>query len=115
LAVIDLLHKFGLPDAKVIDRFIASHPRADGLPDWASVLSSYRGATIHEGYMDFAKKHDVNDVLRICRHLKDVVARLIFKIIGYSGTYEPVTMKSYGPHRVDWVEPTTEPKNLGFE
>jgi hypothetical protein len=115
LAVIDLLHKFGLPDAEVIDRFIASHPRADGVQDWASVLSSYRGATIHEGYMDFTKKHDVNDVVRICRHLKDVVARVILKIIGYSGTYEPVTMKSYGPHRVDWVEPTTEPKSLGFE
>jgi hypothetical protein len=73
------------------------------------------GATIHEGYMDFTKKHDVNDVIRISRHLKDVVARVILKIIGYSGTYEPVTMRSYGPHRVNWVAPTTEPKNLGFE
>jgi len=115
LAVIDLLQKFGLHDAEVIDKFIASHPRADGLPDWASVLSSYRGATIHEGYMDFTKKHDVNDVVRICQHAKDVIARVILTIIGSRGTYEPVTMKNYGPYKLDWVEPTTQPWKLGFE
>jgi len=115
LAVVDLLHKFGLNDAEVIDRFIASNPRADGLADWASILSSYRGATIHEGYMDFTKKHDVSDVIRICAHLKDVITRVIFKMIGYNGTYEPVTMRSYGPHRLDWVEATTEPWKLGFK
>jgi hypothetical protein len=115
LAVVDLLEKFGLHDAEVLDRFIASHPRADRLADWASVLSSYRGATIHEGYMDFTKKHDVKDVIRICRHLKDVIARVILKIIGYNGSYEPVTMTSYGPHKLDWVEPTTEPWKLGFK
>lgn len=115
LAVVDLLHTFGLNDADVIDRFISSNPRVDGLADWASVLSSYRGATIHEGYMDFTKKHDVSDVIRICRHLKDAIARVIFTIVGYRGTYEPVTMRSYGPHRLDWVETTTEPWKLGFE
>jgi hypothetical protein len=115
LAVVDLLHKFGLNDAEVIDRFIASNPRADGLADWASILSSYRGATIHEGYMDFTKKHDVSDVIRICAHLKDVITRVILKMIGYNGTYEPVTMRSYGPHRLDWVEATTESWKLGFK
>lgn len=115
LAVIDVLQKFALRDAEVIDKFIAANPRADGLADWASVLSSYRGATIHEGYMDFTKKHDVEDVVRICQHLKDVIARVILKIIGYTGTYEPVTMRSYGPHPLDWVEATTEAWKLGFK
>jgi hypothetical protein len=115
LAVIDLLKKFGLHDSEVIDRFIGANSRADGLADWASVLSSYRGATIHEGYMDFPTKHDVADVIRICRHLKDVIARVILKIVGYQGTYEPVTSRSYGPHPVDWVQATTAPQRLGFE
>lgn len=115
LAVADLLQKFGLHDAEVIDRFIASNPRADGLADWASVLSSYRGATIHEGYMDFTQKHDVSDVIRICTHLKDAITRVILKMIRYNGTYEPVTMRSYGPHQLDWVEATTEPWKLGFK
>jgi len=70
LAVVSLLESFGFPDANIVDRFLASKPRPDGLRDWASVLTSYRGATIHEGYMDFEKKHDVNDVARVCNHLK---------------------------------------------
>lgn len=115
LAVVDLLQKFDLRDAEVVDRFIAANPRGNGLADWASILSIYRGATIHEGYMDFTKKHDVNDVIRICTHLNDVITRVILKMIGYNGTYEPVTMRSYGPHRLDWVEVTTEPWKLGFK
>jgi hypothetical protein len=115
LAVVALLQRFQLHDAEVIDRFIALNPRVDGLADWASVLSSYRGATIHEGYMNFGKKHDVSDVIRICTHLKDVIARVIFKIVGYTGTYEPVVLRGYSPHQLDWVEAKTEPWRLGFK
>lgn len=65
--------------------------------------------------MDFTNKHDVPDVIRVCAHLKDVITRVVLKMIGYNGTYEPVTMRSYGPHRLDWVEATTEPWKLGFK
>jgi len=113
-AVVALLQKFGLPDWSVIDGYIAANPRADGIRDWASVISSYRGATIHEGYMDFDKKHDAADVLRICVHLKDALARIILKDIGYNGTYESVVRRGYGPQLIDWVQPTTKPERLGF-
>jgi hypothetical protein len=114
LAVVALLQKFGLSDADIIDAFMAANPRPDGALDWASVVSNYRGATIHEGYMDFAKKHDVRDVVRICRHLKDALARIVLKDIEYSGTYESVLLSGYGPQALDWIQPTTQPERLGF-
>ena len=114
LAVIDLLRHLGLPDAEIIDSFISQNPRSDNLPDWASVLSNYRGATIHEGYMDFDKKHDAGDVINICTHLKDVLTRIIWKEVGYTGSYKSVLKRRYGPQAFDWIQPTTPPKHLGF-
>jgi hypothetical protein len=114
LAVIDLLKHFALPDAGIIDLYISQNPRPDNASDWASVLSNYRGATIHEGYMDFDKKHDADDVISICAHLKDVLTRIIWKEVGYTGTYKSVLRRSYGPQVFDWIQPTTPPKNLGF-
>ena len=114
LAVVALLQSFGLPDQNIIDGFIAMNSRVDGLRDWASVISSYRGATIHEGYMDFEKKHDAADVGRVCAHLKDALTRIILKEVGYSGTYESVLARSYGPQAIDWIQPTTAPERLGF-
>lgn len=115
LAVIDLLKRFGLPDAGIVDSFITQNPRSDKLPDWASVLSNYRGATIHEGYMNFEKKHDAGDVISICEHLKDILTRIVWKEVGYTGTYKSVLRRSYGPQAVDWIQPTTTPKDLGFD
>jgi hypothetical protein len=114
LAVIDLLRHFALPDAGIVDSSIAQNPRPDKAPDWASVLSNYRGATIHEGYMDFEKKHDARDVICICTHLKDVLTRIIFKEVGYTGTYKSVLRRSYGPQAIDWIQTTTAAANLGF-
>jgi len=114
LAVIDLLRHFALPDAGIVDSFITQNPRSDKAPDWASVLSNYRGATIHEGYMDFEKKHDAGDVISICAHLKEVLTRIIWKEVGYTGTYKSVLRRSYGPQAIDWVQTTTAPAKLGF-
>ena len=114
LSVVALLEKFGLGDAAIIDAHFIANPRPDGVRDWASVVTSYRGATIHEGYMDFGKKHDAADVIRICRHLKDVLTRLIFRDIGYGGTYESVLRGSYGPQPLDWVQASTPAKHLRF-
>jgi len=112
LSVVALLHKFGLWDADIIDKYLAANPRRDKLPDWASVLTAYRNATIHEGYLDFKTKHDVNDVLLVCLRLKDALTRVILKECGYTGTYTPPLRKSYGPEPLDWVQPNTPPSHL---
>ena len=115
LAVVALLEKLGFTDADLLDAYFVQRPRADGIPDWASVISSYRGATIHEGYMDFERTHDAQDVARICRHLKDLISRIVFKEVGYVGTYESVLRRGYGPQPIDWITQGTSPQQLGFE
>jgi hypothetical protein len=114
LSVVALLEEFGLCDAEVIDKFLTANPRPDGIPDWASVITAYRGATIHEGYMDFQRKHDAADVVRVCILLKDALARVIFKECGYTGTYTSVLRRSYGPQSLDWIQPNTPPTSIGF-
>jgi hypothetical protein len=114
LAVVSLLQSFGFSDADIIDRSLASKARTDGLEDWASTLTTYRGATIHEGYMDFEKKHDVDDVAKVCLHLKDVIARLIFKETQYDGTYQSPLIREFGPQPISWVQPGTAAEKLGF-
>jgi hypothetical protein len=115
LAVVSLLQSFGFPDADIIDRFLTNTPRSDGLRDWASVITAYRNATIHEGYMDFEKKHDIQDVVRICNHLKDVIARIVFRESKYDGTYESPLLQGFGPQPIDWVKPHTTADKLGFD
>src|SRR5438552_2925643 len=114
LSVVALLQKFGFCDADVIDKYLAANPRPDKIPDWASVLAAYRNATIHEGYLDFKKKHDANDVVRVCLQLKDALTRVILRECGYTGTYTPVLRRSYGPQPLDWIQPTTPASHLGF-
>jgi len=112
LSVVALLHMFGLWDAEVIDKHLAANPRPDGIPDWAAVISMYRNATIHEGYLDFKNQHDANDVVHVCLLLKDALSRVILKECGYTGTYTPPIHRSYGPQALDWIQPTSPASNL---
>ena len=51
---------------------------------------------------------------RICAHLRDVIARVVFKECAYDGTYQSPLLVNFGPQPVDWVTPTTTPDKLGF-
>jgi hypothetical protein len=115
LSVVALLKKFGFHDADVIDKYLVANPRPDKIPDWASVITTYRNATIHEGYMDFEKEHDFGDVVRVCAQLKDAITRVILKECGYTGTYTSVLRRSYGPQPIDWIQANTSPSSIGFE
>ena len=110
LAVVALLNKLVLHDAEVLDKFFVSK----GRPDWATLVSKYRNATIHEGYLDFSKKHDPREVVQLCLHLKDVLTRIILKKCGYSGTYDCLLRHIYGPQPIDWVCVDTDASQLGF-
>jgi hypothetical protein len=110
LAAVELLAKFGLPDVEVLDSFLASVNR----PDWANLISTYRNATLHEGYLDFETKHDPREVASVSAHLKDALTRIVLKECGYVGTYDSVLRGGYGPQSVDWVTPATSAEMLGF-
>jgi hypothetical protein len=111
LAVVALLRLFGLPDADVADRLLASQ----GKSDWATLISSYRNATIHEGFLDFLNKHDLNEVVQLCVHVEDILTRVILKECGYTGTYDSALRSRYGPQKLNWVNAMTDPSALGFK
>lgn len=116
LAVAELLRHFALPDADIVDAYYSANPRPDGIPAWSGVLSKYRGAPVHSGFFNISgKEHDVDDVWRVESHLHDVLLRIIFKIVGYDGTYQPPvkTMTSATP--VDWVVPGLPARELGYK
>jgi hypothetical protein len=116
LAVTGLLKQFGLPDADILDAHYQNVPRADGIQTWNGVISHYRGTTMHRGHYEIAgKKHDFDDVIRINGHLLDVLIRIVFKVVGYDGTYQPPVIKATTRETVDWVKADTPASRLGYE
>ena len=116
LAVVDLLKHFSLPDADIVDAYYLANPRPDGIQSWSRVLSKYRAVPVHIGFFNFSgKEHDSDDVWTVETHLRDVLLRIVFKIIGYDGTYQPLvrTMSSITP--VDWVVPGLPAWELGYK
>jgi hypothetical protein len=113
LAVSQLLDHFQLFDAKIVELHYLEHPRADG-NTWAQMLSDYRGAVMHQNYLDFDQGHDLEEVIRVTRHLHDILVRLVFKLLGYSGTYQPSVAKYAAKETVDWVTQDLPIEKLGY-
>ncbi|HMG73659.1 MAG TPA: hypothetical protein VK582_09165 [Pyrinomonadaceae bacterium] len=115
LAVTGLLKRFDLPDADILDKHYQNLPRADGIDTWSGVISHYRGTTMHRGHYQISeKKHDFEDVIRINDHLLDVLIRIVFKIVGYEGTYQPSVIKATTRESVDWVKSDLAASRLGY-
>lgn len=118
LAFIDLLKKFNLPDADIVDAHYQINPRPDGYK-LHQVLSHYRGVVIHEGYFNFSEEeYESYDVLRIWKHVHDILIRIVLKMLQYDGTYQravliPGDWKASWP--LDWVKPNTSASELGYE
>ena len=114
LAVIDLIQNFNLPDADIVNSYYQNNPRPDN-KNWNSVLSDYRGLAVHSGYFDFPSgKYDVKDVTRITLHLYDILVRIIFKMLEYDLTYQPIILGTGNTHLVDWVTPDIPGSKLGY-
>ena len=118
LAIIDLLKKFSLPDADIVDVHYQANPRLDGL-EWHQVLSYYRGVVIHESYFNFSGgSYDFYDVLRIWRHIQDILIRIVLKMLCYDGTYQRSVLIPgdwAASWSVDWVKPDTPASELGYD
>ena len=90
------------------------NPRADGRHTWAAVLSYYRGAPTHTGYFNFSgKEHNAADILTVMDHLRDVVLRIVFQIVGYDGTYQPPVIRWTIDAKFNWVRADTTASELG--
>jgi hypothetical protein len=114
LAMIDLLQRFALPDADVLQTHLDSHAIA-GTTTWAGLLSKLRGAVTHEAYFELPSgQHDLEEILMVMDHLHDLLLRLLFKILGYKGLYQPPIPPLPRFAQVDWVTATTHAALLGY-
>ncbi|AEU36623.1 hypothetical protein [Granulicella mallensis] len=114
LAVSALCRMFNLEDEAVINSFYTLHPRTDGISEWATVLSKYRGGVIHVGFLDLATSAAIQDVLRYNQHLHDLLARIVLLEMGYVGTYLPGVLDNFISKELCWVTASTSPGDLGF-
>lgn len=111
-SVIALTKKFELPDADILDQEYI--PTTYGGQTWASVLSELRGATIHEGRIEFEQRYNILEVFKLLRHLHDVLARIILKECGYTGTYQTHLIGTTNAEPVNWVQPNFSATKLRF-
>lgn len=117
LAVVDLLNKFRLPDAILVDAHYAKNaPPGEAAPTWASHLSHLRGASLHEGFFDIRSgEFGVQDLVVANNHLHDLLVRIILKMIKYDGAYQPTVIIASTSQPVDWVQPSMSAEKLGYE
>jgi hypothetical protein len=105
LAVKGLLSNFGLSDCDVLEPYFKSNPGPGGR-GWVESLSYYRGAIFHEGYIDFdAPGMPVGEVFGFVFHLHDLLVRVLLKIIGYRGIYQPRSIRGAAAETADWFRP----------
>ena len=117
LALVDLLRRFDQPDADIVHGYYRKNPRKDGR-EWCNVLSHYRGVVIHSSYFDFESgTYDFFEVAKIRAHLHDILLRVVFKMLCYSGTYQRsvIVPNSWADsYSIDWVKPDTPASELGY-
>lgn len=117
LALVDLLKVFNLPDEDIVDSYYQENLRKDGR-DWCDILSYYRGAVIHSSYFDFESgQYDFFEVVKICAHLHDILLRVVFKMLCYTGTYQRAVIvpNSWADsYSIDWVKLDTPASELGY-
>jgi hypothetical protein len=108
-AVVSLCEVFRLPDVAIM----AKHYGSEG--KWPEKLSRFRGTPMHQGYFDFqAGEADVSDVLKHADHIHDLLLRIMFRILGYDGFYQPPVVKTTVQYKADWVTPETPASQLGY-
>lgn len=104
LAVEGLARHFGLRDSEVLAPYYAGHSKRGGT--WVGALSYYRGAVFHEGFLDIdSLTTTLGEVVGFILHLHDLVVRVLLKIIGYSGKYQPRLIRATAAESADWFQP----------
>jgi hypothetical protein len=102
----ELVIKVGLPDAQWLASF-KFKPAHDGrLVTWPQAAGAYRNRIAHSAFIDF-DDYDVDNTVMFIRHLSDVLARVMFHLIGFVGHYSPPCGNA-GAHtyeRPSWAQP----------
>jgi hypothetical protein len=108
------LSEFDLPDGDILSKYGKSKPWP-GKRNWSDALSRYRGIIMHQGYFDYRSgNEEILEIFRVMLHLHDIVVRLILKMLGYQGTYQPSVLQVTSQIPVNWVKPDTPARKLGY-
>jgi hypothetical protein len=116
LALADLLDRFGMPDAAILDADYRENPRADRMERWTDALSRYRTDVIHHGYLRLGPAGEGwREAWAVINHLHDIMARILLQALEYDGGYQPTVVPGHTvPYPVDWVKPDTPAGKLGY-
>lgn len=113
-AVERLVDQMGLPDAQVLNAHLRNHPTL-GCKRWGKLISDCRNDAIHRGGFRLSPgEPELDELFHIWRHLHDVLLRIIFKLLGYDGTYCPTVAVFRWRAPLDWVQADTPPARLGY-
>lgn len=114
LAAIDLFRQFGFDsDIAIAETYHAGF--TGGSRPWAGALSRWRGVALHGRSFDLGSVDDERElVLETLFHLHDLAVRILLKLCGYTGMYQPATSIETSPQPLDWVGPNTPPERLGY-
>jgi hypothetical protein len=105
LAVEKLVEKFGLLDADLLGEYYSANP-GPGDRNWISCLSYYRGSVFHEGFIDLdSPGTPIGEVYSFVLHLHDLLVRILLKIVGYNGRYQPRLVRGTASETADWFRP----------
>lgn len=110
--LLSLVDAAGLPDAEWLREFTfrLKNPRPSGQPrtptSWAGAAGAYRNRIFHSAFIDI-DTYDVDNAFAFIGHLSDVLARVVFHLIGFVGQYKPpcgyAGMLTY--ETPDWASP----------
>ena len=104
LAVESLAEHFQLLDSAVLGPYYSTYPGPEGR-DWVKMLSYYRGEVFHEGFINLDGPRTPGEVFGFILHLHDLLVRILLKIIGYHGMYQPRLIRATAAETTDWFRP----------
>ena len=112
LAVTDLLGKYGLRDADVMNASYSTLPTLE--VTWEGLLSAVRGAVLHSGGFRSLSRVELRKWFSFNCHLHDICKRVILSYVGYTGTYAASNARYTGTYEVNRVTSQTAVQQLGY-
>ncbi len=92
-----------------------AHTHQDASASWLQTVNRYRNAVVHDDYLDiFGGGHGEELIESALIHLHDLLVRVVLKLLGYGGAYQPTVSTSRDSRTIDWVKPETPPASLGY-
>lgn len=91
-----------------------ANPRPHGL-DWPALIGLCRVRAVHIGYFDVEDGEiSLDELHHVFIHLHDLLTRILLKMAGYEGRYQPRVARHTDPQSVNWVTPDTPAAALGY-